>query len=138
MYGLWAFDGSTSPDYEWKKAVYLFSESWEKYFHNPDISKDFEEGLGRECETLGFQMDCGERFVLECEKKGCKTPYGDGLKEAVAGIDDIGAFSYWRGLTHWDYMHHLEEEECSILLCLLQRLKELTRKLNNIDKIIYM
>ena len=54
MYGLWAFDGSTSPDYEGKKTVYLFSESWEKFFHNPDISKDFEEGFGRECETLFF------------------------------------------------------------------------------------
>lgn len=78
-------------------------------------------------------MDCGERFVLECEKKGCKTPYGEGLKEAVAGIDDIevigaGAFSYWRGLTHWSYMYHLGTEECGVFLCILQRLKQLTCK----------
>ena len=78
-------------------------------------------------------MDCGEKFVFECEKKGCKTPYGEGLKEAVADIDDIevigsGAFSYWRGLTHWDFMYHLGPKECGIFLCLLRRLKDLTRK----------
>ena len=133
VYGLWAFDGSTYPDYEGKKAVFLFAEAWEKFFKNPDSSKDFEDGFGRECESLGFQMDCGEKFVFECKKRGCKTPYGEGLKEAVDDIDDIevigsGAFSYWRGLTHWDYMYHLGLEECGIFLCLLRRLKELTRK----------
>ncbi|MBP3817003.1 MAG: hypothetical protein J6H31_01755 [Butyrivibrio sp.] len=76
-----------------------------------------KDGFGRECESLGFQMDCGEKFVLECKKRGCKTPYGEGLKEAVADIDDIevigsGVFSYWRGLTHWDYMYYLGPEEC--------------------------
>lgn len=133
VYGLWAFDGSTSPDYEGKKAVFLFAEAWEKFFKNPDSSKDFEDGFGRECESLGFQMDCGKKFVFECKKRGCKTPYGEGLKEAVADIDDIevigsGAFSYWRGLTHWNYMYHLGSEECGVFLCLLRRLKELTRK----------
>lgn len=136
VYGLWAFDGSTAPDYEGKKAIYLFAESWEKYFHNPDSSKDFEDGFGRECELLGFQMDCGEKYVFECKERECKTPYGEGLKEAVASRDDIeiigsGAFSYWRGLTHWDYMYHLGQEECSIFLCLLQQLKELTHKIKN-------
>ena len=37
-------------------------------------------------------MDCGEKFVFECKKRGCKTPYGEGLKEAVADIDDIEVF----------------------------------------------
>ena len=48
-------------------------------------------------------------------------------------IEDIevigsGAFSYWRGLTHWDYMYNLGPEECGIFLCLLRRLKELSRR----------
>lgn len=79
-----------------------------------------KDGFGRECESLGFlQMDCGEKFVLECKKRGCKTPYGEGLKEALSDIDDIevigsGVFSYWRGLTHWDYMYYLGPEECWI------------------------
>jgi hypothetical protein len=133
VYGLWAFNGSTAPDYEGKKAVFLFAESWIRFFQNPNSDKDFEDGFGRECEILGFQMDCGEKFVFECKKRGCKIPYGEGLKESVAEIDDIevigsGAFSYWRGLTHWDYMYHLGPEECEIFLCLLQRLKELSRK----------
>lgn len=133
VYGLWAFNGSTSPDYEGEKAVFLFAESWIRFFQNPNSDKDFEDGFGRECEILGFQMDCGEKFVFECKKRGCKIPYGEDLKESVAEIDDIevigsGAFSYWRGLTHWDYMYHLGPEECEIFLCLLQRLKELSRK----------
>ena len=133
VYGLWAFDASTAPDYEGKKAVYLFADSWEKFFINPDSNIKFEEEFGRECQGLGFQMDCGEKFVSECKKLGCKTSYGDGMKEAVAKINDIemigsGVFSYWRGLTHWDYMYHLGPEECGVFLCLLKRLKELTRK----------
>lgn len=48
-------------------------------------------------------------------------------------IEDIevigsGAFLYWRGLTHWDYMYNLGPEECGIFLCLLRRLKELSRR----------
>lgn len=131
VYGLWVFDSSTAPDYEGKKAVYIFAESWIKFFQNPNSNKDFEEDFGRECERLGFQMDCGKKFVFECKKRGCKTPYGEGLNEAVADINDIeiigsGAFSYWRGLTHWDYMYHLGSEECSIFMCMLQRLRDLT------------
>ena len=133
VYGLWVFDSVTSPDYGGKKAIYQFAEAWEKYFHSPGSRIDFEEGFGRECEILGFQMDSGEKFISECKKRGCKTPYGEGLKEAVAGIDDIevigsGAFSYWRFLTHWEYMYHLGTEECDIFLYLMRRLKELTRR----------
>ncbi len=131
VYGLWAFDSSLSPDYEGKKAIYLFAEAWEKFFNSPDSSKDFDDGFGQECEALGFQMDCGEKFVTECAKFGCKANYGEGLKESVAQIDDIevigsGAFSYWRGLTHWSGMYQLGTEECGVLLCLMKRLKELT------------
>lgn len=133
VYGLWAFDASTSPDYEGKKAIFLFAESWEKFFKNPDSQIKFEEEFGRDCQRLGFQMDSGEKFVSECKKLGCKTPYGENLQEAVEKIDDIevigsGAFSYWRELTHWSYMYHLGPEECGIFLCLLRRLKELTCK----------
>ena len=40
VYGLWAFDSSTSPDYEGKKAVFLFAEAWEKFFKNPDLGPE--------------------------------------------------------------------------------------------------
>ena len=94
---------------------------------------NFEEEFGRDCQQLGFQMDTGEKFVSDCKKLGCKTPYGEGLQEAVKKIDDIevigsDAFSYWRGLTRWSYMYQLGPEECGVFLCLLRRLKELTRK----------
>lgn len=133
IYGLWVFDASIFPDYEGKKAIYLFAESWKKFFEKPNSNITFEEEFGRECQQLGFQMDSGERFISECKKLGCKIPYGVGMKEAVAKIDDIevigsGTFSYWRVLTHWDYMYHLGPEECGNFLCLLRRLKELTRK----------
>lgn len=52
--GLWVFNGSTSPDYEGKKAIFNFSKTWEEYFKNPIRAKDFEVGFGRECEALGF------------------------------------------------------------------------------------
>ncbi len=133
IYGLWVFDSSTSPDYEGKKAIYLFADSWEKFFEHPDSIIKFEEEFWRECMRLGFRMDSGERFIHDCKILGCKTPYGEGMYEAVAQIDDIevigsGIYSYWRLLTHWYYMYELGMEECGVFLCLLRRLKELTRK----------
>lgn len=133
IYGLWVFDSSTSPDYEGKKDIYLFADSWEKFFEHPDSTIKFEEEFWCDCNRLGFRMDGGEKFIHDSKILGCKTPYGEGMYEAVAQIDDIevigsGIYSYWRGLTHWDYMYHLGTEECGVFLCLLRRLKELTRK----------
>ncbi len=133
VYGLWVFDSSMSPDYEGKKAIYLFAESWEKYFENPDSSKDFDMGFGLECEQIGFQMDSGERFIHECKIRGYKTPFDDDTADALKKIDDIeiigsGTYSYWRYLTHWAGMYQLDKEVCARFLILLRRLKELTKK----------
>lgn len=131
VYKLWVFSGSTSPDYEGKKAIFQFADAWEKYFKKPDKSKNFDFDFGNECERLGFQMDTGAKFIGECEKMGYSNPYDEDINKAVDAIEDIdvigsGSFVYWRGLTHWLLMYQLGEKEREVLMALMRRLKELT------------
>lgn len=121
IYGLWAFDSAMSPDYEGKKAIFLFAEKWEKFFEKPNSSEDFEVDFGDQCGRLGFQMDAGEEFIRECKKLGCVQPFEDGMTDAVKKINDIdiigsGLFSYWRGLTHWCFMYQLDDKVCGNFL----------------------
>lgn len=65
-----------------RKTIHLFAEIWESQFRchraHPSLFfiEDFDKWFGKECDFLGFQMDCGYQFAdrLEKEKtlhKGC-------------------------------------------------------------------
>ena len=133
---LWVFDGSTSPDYEGKKALHLFAKKWEEFFMDTSLGYDFEDGFGKECNMLGFQMDCGNEFIRVCGNDEAISLYSlleEGDSNMLQKIDDIeiigsALYSYWRGLTHWCYMYTLGEKECNAFLGLLRRLKELTKR----------
>lgn len=90
----------------------------------------FFEGdeFARDCEALGFEMDCGESFT---------QAYGEGwnhvehLKTIIDKVDDIniigaGLYSQWRYFNHWSYSNPGEEDKEWFLL-LLFRLKWLAR-----------
>lgn len=133
IFGLWVFDSAMSPDYEGKKAIYLFAEQWEEFFKNPNSNKDFEITFGEQCERLGFQMDSGGKFISVCENHGCSHPFDEDMTESLKKIEDIdiigsGLFSYWRELTHWCFMYQLDDKVCGNFLMLLRRIKDLTKK----------
>ena len=131
VYGLWVFDGSTSPDYEGKKAIYKFAESWEKDFVNDKPNMDLEFGFTNDCTKLGFQMD-SEEYIRLSQKAGSLYPYDEDIEKATKSMDDIdvlgaAVFAYCRGLTHWG-PYQVGDKEKNVFLCFLRRLKELTRK----------
>ena len=132
VYGLWGFDIKMSPDYEGKKAIYLFSTRWLSILssEHPDAHA-FEILLGDECTALGFQMDCGAEFVKQYP--GCFEIHKHNLEQTINTIQDVdllgsALFSQWRFLTHWAGMYILDQDTCNWFLIVLKRMKELTKK----------
>lgn len=94
-----------------RKTIHLFAEIWESQFRchraHPSLFfiKDFDKWFGKECDFLGFQMDCGYQFAdrLEKEKtlhKGC--PPANMISHIYNwGVLGFGLFSKWRYFTHW-------------------------------------
>ena len=90
------------------------------------FSRFFEDNeFARDCEALGFEMDCGHSFT---------EAYGEGwnevehLKAIIDKVDDIniigaGLFSRWRYYNHWAYSGPGEKDK-EWFLILLHRLKE--------------
>ena len=128
IYALWGFDGNLSPDYEGKKAVYLFADKWEKKFATSMIiENEFEERFGDECIALGFQMDCGkeaERLYPGCLRMNDFDP--EAIVNHINDIDLIGSavFSQWRYLTHWAGVYELNYETCQWFSAMLRQLKK--------------
>ena len=138
VYGLWVFDSNLSPDYEGKKAIYLFSEKWIKILSSEHPQEQvFESSFGEECTALGFQMDCGEEFNKSYP--GCFEIHNHKLAQAIADINDVDLlgsvlFSQWRYLTHWAWAYSLDQETRGWFLIVLKRMKELTRKTSDQNK----
>lgn len=138
VYGLWGFDSNLSPDYEGKKAIYKFSEKWIKVFSTEDSQiNEFDINFGDECIGLGFQMDCGEEFNKRYP--GCFDIHNHKLAQAISDINDVdllgsALFSQWRYLTHWAWAYTLDKETRIWFLTILNRMKELTRKMPNHNK----
>lgn len=96
-----------------RKAVHLFAEIWIDRFQCYKIEPssffchDFEVWFGRECEFLGFEMDCGHRFERRLKQEETDHP-GLQLNNLVSHIYNwetlgSGLYSKWRYLTHWAY-----------------------------------
>lgn len=133
--GLWGFDSKLFPDYEGKKAIYLFTEKWIKILSSDHPQElNFESQFGDECAELGFQMDGGTEFNKQYPM--CFDIHDHNLHEHINEIQDIdligsALFSQWRYLTHWAGMYTLDQDTCDWCLIALKRLKELTRKRKN-------
>ena len=130
IYGLWGFDSEMSPDYEGKKAIYLFADRWVKKLSEKPDEHDFELSFGNDCIKLGFQMDCGNEFNKRYP--GCLNAHDEKLElviDEIVDVDLLGSavFSYWRYLTHWAGPYQLEGEVCKWFLLALKRMRTITR-----------
>ena len=68
----------------------------------------FAINFGARCKDLGFEMDCGDKFVAQYAHPGC-SPFSNAkdLQKVIAEVDDlkvlgVAIFSQWRYLTHWN------------------------------------
>lgn len=116
-----------------KERILQFSEKYIAFFEKDfgcsrEAYDHFFDGneFPRDCEALGFEMDCGHSFT---------EAYGEGwnevehLKAIIDKVDDIniigaGLFSRWRYYNHWAYSGPGEKDK-EWFLILLHRLKEL-------------
>lgn len=81
----------------------------------------------KECETLGFNMDCGYSFIKAFGEQVWLYP--DGLEDIVKHSDNkklIGSaiFSKWRFFNHWANSGPTEKD-IEWFLIMLRRLQEL-------------
>lgn len=132
VYGLWAFDRNLSPDYEGKKAIFLFTERWIPFFSSDQPNTyDFDAFFGEECTEQGFQMDCGNEF--EARYPGCFNYESDNdlanLIDGIVDVDLLGSavFSQWRYMTHWALAFELNKDACNWFLLVLRRMRELVK-----------
>jgi len=132
IYALWGFNGSLSPDYEGKKAIFLFAKKWEQFFLSDMPSElEFEENFGEACISLGFQMDCGKEFSRLYPD--CFYTDDNALHKTIESIRDVdllgsAVFSQWRYLTHWAYSMELNHKTCDWFATALRQMRNLTEK----------
>lgn len=88
-----------------KKSIHSFAVKWAEKFRDPSIdNKTLESNLlARDCDALGFIMDCGKAF----EEKYGEAAYDTAkLKEIINDVTDtalLGSaiYSRWRYFDHW-------------------------------------
>ena len=95
--------------------VHEFAVKYYSLFVNPQTAeRDVEEGFSAQCFALGFEMDCGKRFI---EVFSSDAFYNhEALDIIIEDIDDyqlLGSaiFSHWRYVTHWADGSNLLDEE---------------------------
>ena len=131
VYSLWGIDSLLAPDYEGKKAVFLFADRWIRFFQSEDKSEhEFSERFGEECIAQHFQMDCAHEF--ERRYPGCFKINHNKLKETIVSIVDVdllgsAVFSQWRYLTHWSMGHSLDKDTCNWFITILSQMRELCK-----------
>ena len=113
------------------QATREFAEKWIDIFTRQPVEADFlfEEQMGNECFSLGFEMDCGHSFD-RAYSKGRPLYEADELAAIIDEVEDIellgsAIFSKWRGITHWSYESGFTDENKQWFLVALKRLKSL-------------
>jgi hypothetical protein len=88
-----------------KKSIHSFAVKWAEKFCDPNTdNKTLESNLlARDCDALGFIMDCGKAFEEQYGEAAYDTAK---LKEIINDVDDtalLGSaiYSRWRYFNHW-------------------------------------
>lgn len=116
-----------------------FANQWlNKFKSSASLLREFEFDLGKECEALGFIMDCGDSFntkyskeIQELKEQGINIySNSDCLKKIIDSVDDVEVlgsviFSQWRYWTHWA-MSALADTDIEWFIVALDRLAKIT------------
>ncbi len=114
------------------KQVHDFATKWYAKFNdeNIDYIELVDYMLARDCENLGFEMDCGKAFSEKYDKANKEV---NALKEIINNVTDISLlgsaiYSQWRYYNHWAYdaKEILEPKNREWFIIALQRLAELS------------
>ena len=121
-----------------KKDIISFAKKYIDFFEKEfgsDESKYWffgDDYFAKDCEALGFEMDCGLAFRAVHEDS---WPTSRVLRENLDKFTDIGVigsgmYSKWRAFNHWGSPLEAKEDTKEWYLILLRRLIFLCRKVN--------
>ena len=113
-----------------KKDIITFAQKYIDFFEKEfgsDKSKDWffgDDFFAKDCEALGFEMDCGQAFIAIDEGS---WPTSRVLKDNLDKFTDIsvigsGLYSKWRAFNHWGSPLEAGEDTKRWYLILLRRL----------------
>ncbi len=115
--------------------IQMFTKKYINYFltefdpESPAYYRFFDsDSFPNECQSLGFEMDCGHSFFEACGEEAWHSEKE--LAIDVSKINDIkilgsGLFSKWRYYNHWACGHATEEDK-KWFLTVLRRMQELS------------
>lgn len=119
--------------------INAFACKWLNKFKSSDfLWIEFEDNFGKDCEALGFIMDCGNSFnakysreIQELKERGINIySNSECLNKIINVVNDVevlGAaiFSQWRYWTHW-HMGSLADTDIDWFIVALDRLAKIT------------
>lgn len=89
-----------------KQEIHSFALKYFNLYNDPETEeREVIEGFGEQCFALGFEMDCGEKFIEKYAEEAFHNC--EKLANIIDTIDDIdvlasGIFSRWRYTTYWE------------------------------------
>lgn len=116
----------------YQEKVHEFAVKWHHNFSEPNIDYNelVDHYLADDCNSLGFEMDCGDRFA---EKHGKAVYDSEILVQIIDEVTDIALlgsaiYSRWRYFNHvaYDCAEILESENRAWFMVALGRLALLT------------
>ena len=113
-----------------KNNIHSFAEYYLTQYTNPKTEeKTVQECFANKCIELGFEMDCGNRFIMTFSNKAFYEP--EALKEIIDTVDDVellgsAVYSHWRYVTHWSNSSLLDDRNRKWFILTFKRLVELT------------
>ena len=121
-----------------------FAEKYLKlYISKETVGHQVEEGFAEECQSLGFEMDCGKAFTDAFPNE---HPFEnvERLNAVINNVVDIpllgsAIFSKWRQITHWDWCGDLlSDENRAWFIVAFQRLMDLTAEPQKTECVIML
>lgn len=116
-----------------KKQIHDFAVKWCDKFRDQNINyiELVDHFMADDCETLGFDMDCGRAFE---EKFGRAVYDARALDTTIENVNEIpllgsAIYSRWRYFNHWAYdgAEILQMHNRSWFIIALKRLAELSK-----------
>ena len=111
--------------------IFIFTRKWIKKFSDKNINylELVDSYFADDCNSLGFEMDCGKAFQEKYGKAVYNSKELDLILDQISDISLLGSaiYSRWRYFNHWAYSAEeiLEEENRKWFLLALNRLSEL-------------
>lgn len=116
-----------------RKEIHDFAVKYRSLYMNPQTTdREVMEGFADQCFSLGFRMDCGNRFIKKFSSDAFYK--SDALNKIIDDVNDVeilgsAIFSRWRYVTHCGFCSSLlDENYCLWFITAFGRLAVITEE----------